>query len=252
MTEMNEVNRLFCARRVPKHLVAALLFLVCSTGCEMQFGESGLRVIDATNGKPIADVTVYAEYVLEPQPTLLAWLFPGLDHGNYFSICVATRLTSTTKNGAYELSKLTRAQEKYGAEQTKEHQEFNGESTKRAKYKKYYKEGMDVATCKHEKKSSSVVCMSEINGPHEARLERLVQLGSVTCYGEHAMSFNKQLHNEAKSLNVNYQNKRLEYPGTNIGITLGDSYRYNLNVIKNRAYHPDRTTKRNSIFEQVE
>lgn len=218
----------------------------------MQFGESDLRVIDATTGKPIADVTVYAEYVLEPQPTLLAWLLPGLDHGTYLSICVATRLTSTTKNGAYELSKLTRAQKKYGAEQAKEHWDFYGESTKRATYKKYYKEGMEVVPCKNEKKSSNAVCMSESKSSNEARLERLEQLGSVTCYGEHAMLFNKQLHNEAKSLNVNYQNSRLEYPGTNMGITFGDSYRYSLKVIENRAYHPDRTTKRNSIFEQVE
>ena len=218
----------------------------------MQFGESNLRVIDATNGKPIADVTVYAEYVLEPQPTLLAWLFPGLDHGTYLPICVATRLTSTTKNGAYELSQLTRAQKKYGAKQAREHREFNGESTKRETYKKYYKKGMKVAPCKSGQKSSNAVCLSEVDGPDEARLEKLTQLGSVTCYGEHAMLLNKQLHNEAKYLNVNYQNNRLEYPGTNIGITLGNSYRYSLNVIKNRAYHPERTTKRNSIFDQID
>ncbi len=235
-----------------KGLVAAMLVLVCCTSCGGYFGESHVRVLYANTGKPISDAVVYAEYMLKPQPGLLARLLSGLDHRSYSPICVATRLTSTATNGAYELAELTREQKKHSVELAKKHWDFFGESTKKVMYKEYYKEGMERVPCEDENMRSNVVCMSESTRSDDARLEQLNLLGIVKCYGKHAMLFNERLYKEAKSLSVNYQDDREIYPGSKNGPTFGRYKRIYLESIKNRAYHPEKTQWRGSIFTQIE
>ena len=132
------------AKRDPKRLIIVLLFLIFSAGCEGKFGDSSVRILDAHTGKPILDAVVYAEYVLEPQPGLLAQLLSGLDHATYLPICVATQLTTTSTDGVYALSKLTQAQKEYGVKQKKENWELFGQSTSKAVHKIFYKKDLKV------------------------------------------------------------------------------------------------------------
>ncbi len=251
-----------------RYLAGAILTLSCCASCGGQFGESTVRVVDAKTGRPLADVLVYADYALKPQPTLFARLLAGMDHRSYTPKCVATRLTSTASNGAYELTPLTEPQKKYSKECAKKHYRIYGEFTKKEMYIKYYKTGMERVPCKNDKKwtKHNVVCMSKrlstatpgrpygrpSLGLDEARLYNLQMFSGVTCFGDQAILLSAEIYKEAKSLDVNYQDMREIYPGSDDGPTVGDYLKLSLEGIENQVYHPEKTRYRKSIFKQIE
>ncbi len=243
-------------------VVVTIVVLRYCTVYGASFGETGV-VIHAHTGEPIADAAVYANYLLQPQPTIVALLLSGMDHRSYSSYCVATRFTATNRNGEYKLSGLTQPQKQYSAEQAEKHKDFFRERTKRVMYKQYYKEGMERVPCENKKKAK-VVCMAaskhespEKYRPYDlegdaARLYDLDLLGNVRCYGKHAMLFNERIYQEAKSLRVDYQDDREIYPGGSYGPTYGSYNKIHLENIRDRAYHPENTPDPDSIFEQIE